>query len=275
MPLLRPVPFVSQEGDPTGCWYACARMLRLYYGGSYASPQRLPELENADGTHQRLAGDSYNKFLKNESLSILPSDVVTNTASDIDGALTAYGPIMVSWSGGLHVSIVVGTLGLDVFHHDPAIGPNQLMSASVFNIRRTGGGGFKGGLLVRDPNLRYAISDPKDSVLASDGVTKKDGWPTGWWRVSDGGSPWYYYLGNGGIAMSSRTAQSPVAPPPAKPHNTGKWVFTDPNTLVITWKQVAGAPKPCEETFWNASRECKRMNANSNLYSPLVATRNN
>jgi hypothetical protein len=273
MPLPRSVPFISQENDPTGCWYACARMLRLYFMGGYAMPLRLPELENADGTHKRLEGDQYNQFMKNESLSFLPFAVPTNSATDYDAVLTNYGPIMVTWSGGLHVSIVVGAAYTYVYYHDPALGPNQKLTAAEFNIRRMGGGGFAPGLLVRNPNVGYSIPIQTELVSASDGVTKKDGWPTGWWRVSDGGSPWYYYLGNDNIAMSSRTAPSSLGPP-AKPHNTGTWVFKDPNTLVITWKQVAGAPKPCEETFWNASRECVRMNANSNLYAPLVATRN-
>jgi hypothetical protein len=240
MPLPRPVPFVSQAYDPTGCWWACARMLRLYYGGGYASPQQLPELENEDGTHQRLGGDAYNKFMRNEGLSFLHKDVPTSTAKDIDLALTALGPIMVSWGGGQHVSLVVAVLGLS-------------------------------GMLVRDPQLNQWARYQKELVLASDGVTKKDGWPTGWWRVWDG-STWYYYLGNDSIAMSSKTAPSSPGPP-AKPHNTGRWVFTDPSTLAITWRQAAGTTKPCVETFWNASRECERMNANSNLYSPLVATR--
>lgn len=271
MPLPRPVPFVSQANDPTGCWWACARMLRLYYGGGYATPQQLPELENEDGTHQRLGGDAYNKFMRNEGLSFLHKEVPTSTAKDIDLALTALGPIMVSWDGGLHVSLVVAVLGVDLYHHDPAVGPNQTMPVNRFNIYRTGGGAFKGGMLVRDPQLNQWARYQKELVLASDGVTKKDGWPTGWWRVWDG-STWYYYLGNDSIAMSSKTAPSSPGPP-AKPHNTGRWVFTDPSTLTITWRQAAGTTKPCVETFWNASRECERMNANSNLYSPLAATR--
>jgi hypothetical protein len=70
------------------------------------------------------------------------------------------------------------------------------------------------------------------------------------------------------------TPPSNTEPPAkAKVHNTGTWVSTSPRTLKITWKQVVGAPKPCEETFWNAVEDCERMDATSNLYSPLVATR--
>jgi hypothetical protein len=96
-------------------------------------------------------------------------------------------------------------------------------------------------------------------------------WPTGWWRVWDGNT-WYYYLADGNIVMSSKAAPSNTRTPPHKPHNTGTWSYSAPNTLVITWKQVVGASKPCVETFWNAAQGCERMNANSNLYSPLVAT---
>jgi len=92
----------------------------------------------------------------------------------------------------------------------------------------------------------------------------------GWWRVWDG-STWYYYLGANGVAMSSKTAPFNTRTPPAKAHNTGTWVHSTPKTLVVTWKQVAGASMPCKETFWNASEGCEQMNANSNL-SRLVAT---
>jgi hypothetical protein len=98
-------------------------------------------------------------------------------------------------------------------------------------------------------------------------------WPAGWWRVWDGGT-WYYYLGPDGAAMSSKTPPFNTRKPPAKAqtHNTGTWASSPPNTLVVTWKQVTGAPMPCQETFYNASDGCAQMNANSNLYSPLVAT---
>jgi hypothetical protein len=42
---------------------------------------------------------------------------------------------------------------------------------------------------------------------------------------------------------------------------------------VITWNKVAGASTSCQETFYNAADGCEQMNATSNLYSPLVATR--
>lgn len=97
-------------------------------------------------------------------------------------------------------------------------------------------------------------------------------WPMGWWRVWDGGT-WCYFLGPNGVAMSSKTLPANTRTPPAKAHNTGTWTYSSPTTLVITWKQVAGARMPCKETFWNAGEGCAQMNANSNLYSPLVARR--
>lgn len=290
MPLPRPVRFFSQNAGPdgppindlTGCWYACAQMVRVYYGGSYARPERLPELDNPDGTHKPLGGDALRKFQINERLQPLSITTPLNTASDFDAVLTESGPIMFSWwvpgpeVYTCHVSVIVGILDKDVRYHDPAVGPNQSMSATMLNLRRMGPMGRKDPMLVRDPKLRWAESIPKELVLASDGVDKKYPlpWPTGWWRVWDGGT-WYYYLGDNGIAMSSKTPPSnpPEPPTKAKVHNTGKWVRTPPKTLVITWKQVVGAPKPCEETFWNAVEECERMDANSNLYSALVATR--
>jgi hypothetical protein len=96
-------------------------------------------------------------------------------------------------------------------------------------------------------------------------------WPMGWWRVWDGNN-WYYYLGPNGVAMSTKTPPYNTRKPPANPHNTGVWAYYAPRTLVVTWKLVSGAPMPCQETFYNADDGCAQMNANSNLYSPLVAT---
>ena len=45
------------------------------------------------------------------------------------------------------------------------------------------------------------------------------------------------------------------------------------NELVVTWNRVGGAATACCETFYNAHASCRQMNANSNLYGPLVATR--
>lgn len=109
-------------------------------------------------------------------------------------------------------------------------------------------------------------------VRLAGGGSAELAWPMGWWRVWDGGT-WYYYLGPNGVAMSSRTAPFNTRTAPAKAHNTGTWAYSPPKSLVVRWKQVAGAPKPCEETFYNAGEGCSQMNANSNLYSPLVATR--
>lgn len=107
--------------------------------------------------------------------------------------------------------------------------------------------------------------------IAGAGSQEMD-WPMGWWRVWDGGT-WYYWLGPNGVAMSSKSAPFNTRNPPGKAHNTGTWTRSSPKTITVTWKQVQGAPKPCVETFYNAEDGCKQMNATSNLYSPLVATR--
>ncbi|WP_027519146.1 hypothetical protein [Bradyrhizobium sp. WSM1417] len=96
-------------------------------------------------------------------------------------------------------------------------------------------------------------------------------WPMGWWRVWDGGL-WYYYLGPDNVATSSR--KGPVydtIKPPMEPRNKGTWFYTAPKTLVITWKKVPGAKEEAIETFWNAEKDSKQINATSTLYTPLVA----
>lgn len=285
MPLPRAVPYVGQQNDPTGCWFACAHMLRKYYEGGNAVPQRMPELENDDGTHQRMDSASMAKFLANEKLEPLSGLIPKSTAADIDGVLSQFGPVIFSWSGGDHVSVITGILNQDISYHDPRKGANLLMPATEFKIRQTGPSGITVGMLIRSPKLtagrRQVDSTPKGLELASNALAIKKyplTWPTGWWRVFDGGT-WYYYLaaganGNSGVAMSSRSPPPAGSlGPPAKAHNTGTWYFTAPKTLLIKWKKVAGAAAGCDETFYNATEECEKMNATSTLYCPLEAKR--
>lgn len=95
----------------------------------------------------------------------------------------------------------------------------------------------------------------------------------GWWRVLEDGEYYYYFVGSGGAVQYTKAAPSSTSAPPLRADNKGTYKFTPPDTLVITWNRVAGAEAACQETFYNAVRGCQQMNANSNLYSPLLATR--
>jgi hypothetical protein len=97
------------------------------------------------------------------------------------------------------------------------------------------------------------------------------GWLNGWWKVWDG-STYYYYFSNG-IAKYTKTQPANVAAAPKLANNTGRYTYTAPNELVVTWNRVGGAATACCETFYNAHPSCRQMNANSNLYGPLVATK--
>lgn len=183
MPLPRPVPFFSQNAggpngppidDPTGCWYACAKMMGVYYEGTYFRARKgVPELVNPNGTHQSLGADKLQVFQINERLQPLSITTPLNTASDFDAVLTNRGPIMFTWwvPGPkfyiFHASVVVGTLGPDVCYHDPAVGPNQSMSASVLKFARNGPGGRVDPMLVRDP---ATIPKQQVDVIAPRGI---------------------------------------------------------------------------------------------------------
>jgi hypothetical protein len=105
------------------------------------------------------------------------------------------------------------------------------------------------------------------------GPTPTYGWLNGWWKVWDG-SMYYYYLGPNGDAQYTLNKPAKLSGPPTRANNVGTWTYApSSNTLVITWRQVATAPAACEETFYNALPGCKTMNATSNLYGGLVATR--
>lgn len=101
MPLDRPVRYFSQNAgeagplvnDPTGCWYACAQMLRVFYGGPVTPAQDV--LVNQDGTHRSLGGQEVIVFLKNEHLTALATKLESPQA--VDATLTHNGPIIFYW----------------------------------------------------------------------------------------------------------------------------------------------------------------------------------
>jgi hypothetical protein len=97
------------------------------------------------------------------------------------------------------------------------------------------------------------------------------GWLNGWWHVWDG-NDYYYFFGPGGIVQYTN-AKPLNTSAPHRADNTGRYIYTLPNQLVISWNQVPGAEAACVETFYNAVSGCQQMNATSNLYSPLVASR--
>lgn len=97
-------------------------------------------------------------------------------------------------------------------------------------------------------------------------------WPLGWWKVWDG-KTYYYFFGANGVVQYTKTTPTNTRTPPKQAVNAGRYVRTPPSKISITWNKVAGAPASCVETFYNAADGCEQMNANSNLYSPLVATR--
>lgn len=103
-------------------------------------------------------------------------------------------------------------------------------------------------------------------------VIAPSNWLLGWWKVWDG-NYYYYFFSPGGSVQYTKSKPTNIINPPIRADNTGTYTYT-PNRLVLNWKQVPGAEAACQETFYNAVPGCRQMNANSNLYSPLVATRN-
>jgi hypothetical protein len=118
-------------------------------------------------------------------------------------------------------------------------------------------------------NLKGWLDLDKYFGPAPSGGTGLD-WLIGWWKVWDGNT--YYYFFDTASGVQYTTIAPTSSGPPAHADNKGSYTYTSPN-LVLTWNQVAGASTNCVETFYNAVSGCQQMNANSNLYSPLVATR--
>jgi len=95
-------------------------------------------------------------------------------------------------------------------------------------------------------------------------------WLHGWWTVSDG-ETYYYYFFPSGVVQYTKTKPTAQTPPPAHPLNTGKFSYTKPGTLVLDWNPADGGAT--RETFRNATSNAIKMNATSNRYAPLVATK--
>jgi hypothetical protein len=165
------VPFYAQmaglkngpaKDDPYGCWYASAKMIGAYWDGN---PIRIgvPELTHPDGTHEPLGNlpdgrDGYGRLAFNEKL--MPISPQLDTASDVDGVLSQFGPILIYWwkqldddSWFAHASVIVGTFPSNraFVYHDPALSPNQQMIVNEYKVKRS----IKGsrlGMFVRIPS---------------------------------------------------------------------------------------------------------------------------
>jgi hypothetical protein len=97
------------------------------------------------------------------------------------------------------------------------------------------------------------------------------GWLHGWWKVWDGKTYYYYFAPGGGVQYTKAAPKG--SGPPKQAINLGRYTVTPPAEVAITWNLISGATTCCQETFYNAAPGCRQMNATSNLYSPLVATR--
>ena len=95
-------------------------------------------------------------------------------------------------------------------------------------------------------------------------------WLQGWWTVWDG-NYYYYYFNPAGIAVYIET-QPQTSGAPASPKNRGTYSFDKFRRLIVKWRALPGLGA-CVETFYNARPGAAEMNATSNFYSPLVATR--
>jgi len=94
-------------------------------------------------------------------------------------------------------------------------------------------------------------------------------WLKGWWKVWDG-NYYYYYFGDGGFVQYTKTPPVGTGQPPKQPANQGEYALDGPS-LKVTWNSTGGATTI--ETFYNAVPGARQMNATSNRFSPLVATR--
>lgn len=96
-------------------------------------------------------------------------------------------------------------------------------------------------------------------------------WFEGWWQVWDGSFYFYYFAPRGEVTYVKSKPKS-LGGPPAKPANRGRYRYEPGrNTIIVDWDSEDGGST--RETFYNAVLGARTMNAESNRYSPLIATR--
>jgi hypothetical protein len=105
---------------------------------------------------------------------------------------------------------------------------------------------------------------------AASSVDPISGWLNGWWEVWDGNYYYYFFHPTGNVVYIETKPKSSAAP--ISPKNRGTYSFNSAGQLVVKWNAVSGL-SPAIETFYNARQGATQMNAKSNVYSPLVATK--
>ncbi|WP_201297060.1 MULTISPECIES: papain-like cysteine protease family protein [Halomonadaceae] len=135
---LHHVPYVSQENEAMGCWYACVRML----GHSISSGPRLglPDLYGPSGPNG-LERREIPRLMENENLAAvnLP-DSKEFSLKELGDILYRHGPVIFGWNtpgNSRHMSVLTG---LDkpndrIIFHDPKRGPDLTMPLDYFNER--------------------------------------------------------------------------------------------------------------------------------------------
>jgi hypothetical protein len=145
------------EDDLTGCWYACAQMLGLFYDGNL-NRIGVPELDTnywkAKGLtpprsgHFALGGkirgeDSELIFERNEHLTPVPYNP-NWVIGELEAVLRNNGPLIYFWNRPNsentiafgHACVIIGTdtdnVFQDVMYHDPEGAPDSRMSFSRF-----------------------------------------------------------------------------------------------------------------------------------------------
>jgi hypothetical protein len=177
-------------------------------------------------------------------------DILRHTAFHVD--------VAAGWSGDKLVRVAAG----QSYHPRPTVSVEGEFDALKW---------VTGQAAYNAANLKGWL-DLDKYFGAAPSVGPTFGWLNGWWKVWDGNTYWYYFGPNGVVKYTKARPQN-FSAPPVIANNVGTYCCTAPSELVVTWNKVAGAATACRETFYNASTGCTQMNARSNLYSPLVASK--
>jgi hypothetical protein len=90
---------------------------------------------------------------------------------------------------------------------------------------------------VRSTSI-FSLESPGDWThlvrLSGSGALPAPEWPLGWWKVWDGNT-YFYFFSDDGIVKFTKTTPYNTRTPPTHWNNVGRYSYTPPNRLVITW----------------------------------------
>jgi hypothetical protein len=129
---------------------------------------------------------------------------------------------------------------------------------------------YKWSDAARKTGFEAALVTAFKAMPSASSMTSGPRWPSGWWKVVDGGGTYFYKFAVDGSIAWQADAPANARAAVGRAGNKGTFKVTAGDTLQITWNKSGGAQTV--ETFKQGSSP-KEMDGKSNRFGPLVAKR--